>query len=68
LAIVKCEAYTCYNNRKGECQTGTISLADKEYYNDIGEPCGDDMCCESYISNRNWKEENPLPEGRKWRY
>jgi len=65
---VKCEAYTCTNNRQGKCQADILVLADKEYYDYEGHPCGDDMCCENYKWNREWREANPLPEGIKWKY
>jgi len=68
MAMVKCEAFTCTSNRQGECQAGSISLADKEYYNEIGEPAADDLCCECFKWNREWRKENPLPEGVKWKY
>ncbi len=68
MAIVKCEGYTCMNNLQGECQADIISLVDKEYYNETGEPEADDLCCENYKFKKGWAVDNPLPVAVKWKY
>lgn len=68
MTIVKCEGYTCQSNLQGECQAESISMADKEYYNECGEPAADDLCCDNYKFKKGWQADNPLPVAVKWKY
>lgn len=69
MTIVNCEAYTCYNNAEGICQLNSIKLIDKEYFDEQGQPNGDDMCCDNYLYYKLWERDNPVPAElkAKWR-
>jgi len=55
--IVRCVGVTCKHNDGGYCKAEAINLQDRDYFDEMGEPATDDMCCITYEQGK-WGEKD----------